>query len=201
VGAGSPGGGVIQFAVSTYHHWSNAVQNEFDVYVDVNGDGVADYDLVMGDFGGITAGSVDGRAVSALFNLRTGGGFLEYFSDAPTDSSTAVLTADLADFTDPGHPETTLSTTNPRITYWVKSFGLTDGTSDATTSKGRFNPFNPAVSTSMFDVLAPNGTATETLTVNAAEQALSPALGWLVLSHENPSGRDEAQAIGLKGDN
>ena len=200
VGAGSPGGGVIQFAISTYHRWSNAAQNEFDIHIDVNGDGVPDYDLVGADLGALTTGSFDGRTVSALFDLNEGGALIEYVADAPTDSSTMVLTADLADFTDT-HAATSLDgTVNKRITYWVTGYGLTDNTKDTTASTAVFNPFGPAVNTGMFDAVAGNGSATETLTINAGEQALSPALGWMVISHENPSGKDEAQLIGLAGD-
>ena len=59
-----------------------------------------------------------------------------------------------------------------------------------------FNPFTPAVSNGMFDVLPPGGSATEALTVNAAEQAKSPSLGWMVVSHENQS-NNEANFIEL----
>jgi anthranilate phosphoribosyltransferase len=61
----------------------------------------------------------------------------------------------------------------------------------------KFNPFNSAVNTGMFDTVAPGGAAVETLNLNAAEQALSPALGWLVVVHENKSD-EEAVTVGLK---
>jgi len=199
VGASSfPSSGYMQFAISTYHRWSNATQNEFDVFVDVNGDGVPDYDVVAVDLGAVSTGSFDGRDAVVVFDLNEGGGFIDYVTDAPTDSSTMVLPVDLALFSD-SNPATSLDgTVNKRITYWVTGYGLTDNTSD-TTAKAVFNPFTPAVSTGMYDGLAGNGTATETLTVNPAEQALSPALGWMVVSHENPSGSDEAQLLSLAG--
>ena len=43
---------IIVFAVNTYDRWSNASQNEFDIYVDVDGDGVDDYIVVGADQGG-----------------------------------------------------------------------------------------------------------------------------------------------------
>ena len=52
----------------------------------------------------------------------------------------------------------------------------------------------------MFDAVPAGGSASETLTVNPAEQALTPALGWMVVTHENVSGADEAQLLGIKGD-
>ena len=125
-------------------------------------------------------------------------GTIDYVADAPTDSNTIVLPFELSLLTD-SNPATSLDgTVNKRFTYWVTGFGLTDNTSDTTADKAVFNPFTPAVSTGMFDTLPPNGSATETLTVNAAEQLLSPALGWMVISHENPSGSDEAQQIDIK---
>jgi hypothetical protein len=65
------------------------------------------------------------------------------------------------------------------------------------------------VNTGMFDVVAPNGSAKETLTVNPTEQAASPALGWMVVSHwedltgiggpvtYGDSSRDQTQLIPL----
>lgn len=195
VGASSPGGGFLLFAISTYHRWSNAAQNEFDVFVDVNGDGNADYDVVAADFGALTTGSFTGEDVTAVFDLNEGTATLQYDADAPTDSNTIVLPIDLSALIDSNAATSLNGTVNKRITYWVTGFGLTDNTSDTTVSHAVFNPFTPAVSTGMFDILAPNGSATETLTVNPSELLLSPALGWMVISHENPSGSDEAQLI------
>jgi hypothetical protein len=91
-----------------------------------------------------------------------------------------------------------LTAANPRLTYWVDSFGLTDNTSD-TTAKARFNPFSPAVSTGMFDTIAPGASMNEPLSINFAELVQTPALGWMVVTHENASGKPEAQLIGAKG--
>jgi len=196
VGANSfPDYGYMQFAISTYHRWSNSTQNEFDVFVDVNGDGVADYDVVAIDNGAMSSGSFNGVNAVWVFDLNEGGGQPDFYTDSPTDSSTIVLPVDLALFSD-SDPATSLDgTVNTRITYWVTGYGLTDNTQDTTASKAVFNPFAPALSTGMYDVVAGNGSATETLTVNPTELLQSPALGWMVVSHENPSGSDEAQLI------
>ena len=146
VGASSVGGGVIQFAISTFHRWSNATQNEFDVFVDVNNDGNPDYDVVAADLGGLTTGTVNGEDVVAVFDLNEGGGTIDFVTDAPTDSSTMVLPVDLSLLSD-SNPATSLDgTVNKRFTYWVTGFGLTDNSSDTTASKAVFNPFTPAVS-------------------------------------------------------
>jgi len=90
------------------------------------------------------------------------------------------------------------------FTYWAKSFSLTDPTSDIIDGTATFNPFTPAVSTGMFDTVAPNGSATETVSINAEELARSPVLGFMVVSHDNPTkGEDresEARLIRLSGE-
>ena len=67
-----------------------------------------------------------------------------------------------------------------------------------------FNPNSSAVNTGMFDEVVPNASATETLSVNPTEQAASPALGCMVVSHWEPfdglfgdSSRDQVQLIPL----
>jgi hypothetical protein len=49
----------------------------------------------------------------------------------------------------------------------------------------------------MFDVVAPNASKTETVSVDKAEWATTPALGVMIVSHDNPSA-DEAQTIKVK---
>ena len=191
------GTGFLAFAIATNHRWSNAAMDEFDVFVDVNGDGVPDYDVVAVDYGALTSPDFDGVDAVAVFDLNESGGTINYFADAPTDSSTIVLPVDFAQLTD-SNPATSLGGANQRFTYSVTATGLTDGTADTSDMSAVFNPFNSAVNTGMFDPLAPGASATEALTVNAAEQAKSPALGWMIVSHENPS-NDEANFIPLSG--
>jgi subtilisin family serine protease len=199
---GSPGSpelhtGLLAFAIATNHRWSNAAMDEFDIFVDVNGDGTPDYDVAAVDFGAISPsiGDFDGVDAVAVFDLHEGGGTIDFLADAPTDSSTMVLPV-LFDQLRDSNPATSLGGANQRFTYSVVATGLTDGTVDSSDTNAVFNPFTPAVSTGMFDVLPPGGSATDALTVNAAEQAHSPALGWMVVSHENES-NNEANFIEL----
>ena len=188
-------GGTPAFAISTTRRWSNASTNEFDVYVDVNGDGVDDYDVVGVDLGLLTAGEASGEMAVAVFDLRTGEGTLEFLADAPTDSSTLVLPVLFSQLCAAGSP--CLSASNPRLKYHVVSFGQTDNTTDSIDGVASFNPFTPAISTGMFDVVAPNASATETVTINAAEFAQTPPLGLMIVSHDNRSA-DEAQLIPVR---
>ena len=184
---------VLQFAISTNHRWSNAAQNVFDVLIDVNNDTHPDYDVEAADLGLLTTGLASGVDVVAVFDLHTGSGNLDYFADAPTDSNTIVMPVDWSYLCDPGQPCLTSSSS---FTYTVQAMSLTDNSTDFGDMPAKFNYMSPAVNNGMYDVLDPNTSATEALTVNPASQAATPALGWMVVSHENKS-RDEAQLIPL----
>jgi minor extracellular serine protease Vpr len=187
--------GVMAFAVSTRHRWSNSAADEFDILVDVNGDGVDDYDVVGADLGGLTTGTSSGQLAVAVFDLRTGSGSIDFLADAPLDSSTLVLPVDLTQLCASGSP--CLSTDNPRLHYHAVAYGLTDNTVDVVDGVAGFNPFTPSISTGMFDVVAPGASASQPVTVDKTEWAQTPALGLMVVSHDNPS-KDEAQLIPVK---
>jgi hypothetical protein len=187
--------GVLAFAISTQHRWSNAGMDEFDIDVDVNGDGTDDYDVVGADLGALTAGTSSGQMAVAVFDLRTGAGSIQFLADAPDDSSTIVLPVNISQLCGSGSP--CLSSSNPRFTYHAVAFGLTDSTVDTVDGTASFNAFSPSISTGMFDVVNPNGSATETVTINKTEFAQTPALGLMIVSHDNATGH-EAQTIKVK---
>jgi hypothetical protein len=201
----------LQFAISTNHRWSNPASDVFDVLVDVNNDGTPDYDIEAADHGALTTGVFDGIDIVAVFDLQTGDGAFRYIADAPTDSSTMLLPVDFDQLCATGEP--CLSSTG-HFTYSVQALSLTDGTLDTSDGSATFNPNTPAVSTGMLDVVAPNGSVTDPLTVDPTEQANSPALGWMVVSHWEDltaiggpvtfgdSSRDQTQLIplNLRGD-
>ncbi|MFI5054420.1 MAG: hypothetical protein ACHQDE_08675, partial [Acidimicrobiia bacterium] len=200
--------GFLQFAISTNHRWSNAAQDVFDVLVDVNYDGVPDYDVEAADYGALTTGTFSGLDAVAVFDLNHGGGSIHYLADAPTDSSTILLPVDFSQLCHTSVGSPCLSSTG-NFTYSVQALSLTDGTLDTSDMSATFNPNSSAVNTGMFDVLTPNASATDTLTVNPTEQAASPALGWMVVSHwedltsdggpitYGDSSRDQTQQIPL----
>jgi subtilisin family serine protease len=196
VGAQSfPSDGVLAFGLSTYKRWSNAASNEFDIDVDVNSDGTPDYDVVEADLGLLTAGEADGTPAVAVFDLRTGDGSIEFLADAPTDSSTMVLPVLIDQLCAAGSP--CLSASNPRITYSATGFSQTDGTADDPASEASFNVFNPSVSTGMFDAVAPGQKVQQQVTYNSSESANTPARGFMVITHDNATGR-EADLISVR---
>jgi hypothetical protein len=106
-----------------------------------------------------------------------------------------VLPAQISQLCATGSP--CLSATSPRLKYHAQGVGLTDQTMDVVDGTATFNAFTPAISTGMFDVVAPNGTATEAVTVNREEWAQTPALGLMIVSHDNRAD-NEAQLIRVR---
>jgi subtilisin family serine protease len=191
-----PGDGVLAFGLSTWHRWSNAAANEYDIYVDVNRDGVDDYVVSAADYGLVTAGDNNGEVGDFVFDLRTGDGSVDFLADAPTDSTTMAIPVAFDQFCNPDHPASPcLSGANARISYHVEAFGR-DGTTDTAAVPATFNVMSPAVSTGMFDVVAPNKTVTRTVTLDPAEYAVTPPKGFLILSHDNAAAT-EAQTIAI----
>ena len=130
---------------------------------------------------------------------RSSGGpaSIGFLADAPTDSNTIVLPVFVSQLCRAGQP--CLSAASPRISYTVQSFGLTDSTTDSIDTSALFNAFNPSISNGMFDTVAPNTSATEAVSINKPEWAISPSLGLMVVTHDNPSGKDEAQLLPVGG--
>jgi len=123
-----------------------------------------------------------------------------FLASAPTDSSTVLVPFRSTDLcrprlkpSDPLPP--CLSNTNPRMAYQVAGFDLFSSAFSAPSGVGLYNPWSPAISQGDFYTLAPNATASTTVTVNSAEWAHTPALGVMVVSTDNASGASEAATL------
>jgi hypothetical protein len=184
-----PGDDFMAFAIAGEQRWSQPASKEFDILIDSNGDGTDDFDAFGTDLGLVTTGLPTGQVVSGVLDLSTGDISLQFFGDAPYDSSTLVLGFQISSLG--------LSEANPRFTYHVESFDLTDSSiSDTVDGTASFNAFAPSISTGFFDVVDPNGSAQETVSYNATEFAQTPALGLMIVTHDNRSD-SEAQLIAL----
>ena len=87
-------------------------------------------------------------------------------------------------------------TTNKRITYWVESFGLDRRHVRLHRRHGQVQPVHAGDQQRHVRCAGPPGaSANETVTINAAEWAQSPALGLMVVTKANASGKEEAQLI------
>jgi hypothetical protein len=92
--------------------------------------------------------------------------------------------------------EPCLSAANPRITYHVVAFDVSNGGADVVPGTAKFNAFSPSITTGGFATVPPGGTDTSNVvTVNSAEWAVTPALGLMVVTLDNKGGKDEAQLI------
>ena len=186
---------LLVFAVNTFDRWSNASTNEFDINVDVDGDGIDDYIVVGIDQGLITTGSVNGRMASFVFSTRSAGASLQFLAVAPTDSSTAELPVLSSKLCRTGEP--CLSAANPRISYHVSAFDLVNSAApNVVAGVAKYNVWASAISQGGFTTVAPRATDQSVpISVNSAEWALTPAKGLMIVTLDNKSGRDEAQLI------
>jgi subtilisin family serine protease len=185
----------IGFSVNTYERWSNASTNEFDIFVDVNNDGIDDYVVVGVDQGAVQTGSFNGRMGSFVFSTRSPGASIAFFAQAPTDSSTANIFVLSSQLCRTGEP--CLNAANPRFTYSAVSFDLANGGVDEVDGTAKYNAWSPAISTFGFQTVDPGAAAQETIQVNAAEWAQTPALGLMVASLDNKAGSAETQLISV----
>ena len=185
---------LIVFAVNVGNRWSNAAVSEYDIDLDVNGDGGVDYTVVGVDQGAVQTGTFNGVMGSFVFSARSGGASIAFLATAPHDSSTILIAVRSAQLCRAGEP--CLNAANPRFRYSAVGFDLTDTEApDAVDGTARFNAWSSSISQGGFQTVAPGGTATEPISINAAEWALTPALGLMIVTLDNRWGTDEAQTI------
>ncbi len=185
-----PNDGVLAFAINTYKGWSTAEQEEFDVSIDTNGDGVADYVVFNADFGLVSAGLANGQVAAFVLNVKTNLLSVNFLADAPTDGSTIILPVLLSDLG--------LSPASPRFTYAVQSFDQLSSQTDAFNQVASFNAFQSSVSTGNFVTVNPNQAIGVTVTVNPAEFARTPAKGVMIVTHDNKNGSSEVNLLNIK---
>lgn len=181
---------VLVFAVNSYGRFSNPAAGEYDMYIDVNGDGVPDFVLFAADSGLVETGEANGQMATFLVNLAAGTeistGFLV---DAPTDGS-IVLMPVLAS-------QLGISPTNPRFSYNLNAFDAT-GAEESVPGIASFNAFSPSVSNAMFVPVAPGTTVDVPVAIDPVEFQLTPALGFMVVTEDNLSGGAEANLEPLR---
>jgi minor extracellular serine protease Vpr len=192
VGVRRSGSTALRFAINTYRRWSAPNVNEFDIYIDLNGDGVPEYIVFTDDFGLVTANAFNGQYASFVFNVATGTvGPNAFLAPAPTDSSTVIAPVFLADIG-------LSAATHPRFNYTVAGFDLFGtGDDNAPSEVGHFNAFTPAISVTGTPTasIPAGGSATATITVNSTEWDLTPPKGLMVVGIDNAAGPGEAQTI------
>jgi minor extracellular serine protease Vpr len=182
---------ILVFAVNTFRGWSSAEQEEFDVPIDVNGDGSPDFVMfnldpgLLGDDPAFT-----GQQFAAVLDLNTGALFADFFSIAATNSSTILLPVLASSLG--------VTPANPRITYSAIAFDLLSNDSDAFEEAASFNVFTPAISNGDFVEVAPDAFVSVAVTINPAEAAITPAKGLMIVTPDNKNGAKEADLITVR---
>ena len=188
------GGGeqLLVFAVNTYDRWSNASTNEYDIAIDVDRNGSADYIVVAADQGAIQTGSFNGRMGVFVFSTRSAGASLLFLASDPTNASTVLLPVLGRQLCRTGEP---CISQHMRLTYEAVSFDLVDGGVDVVNGSAQYNAYKPVVGEGAFATVPPNGTATVPLSLQVGEFFAAKPLGLMVVSLDNASGAPEAELL------
>ena len=141
--------------------------------VDVNNDGKDDYIVLGIDRGAFETGTSSGIVGSYVYDLRTKLASISFLATAPTNSSTIELPVRSTQLCATGSP--CLSDANPRFKYTVVVFDRLTDFQDETDSWAGYNPWSPSITQGGFEELDPGASASEPVTVNAAECARARA--------------------------
>ncbi|MFL5298829.1 MAG: S8 family serine peptidase [Anaeromyxobacteraceae bacterium] len=180
-------GRTLVFAVNLFQRFSTAAVDEFDVLLDVDGDGTADFDVFSIDLGLLTAGDFNGQLIVGVQDLATGDISGSPFAPfAANDGATLLLPVPAA--------SVNVGAANPRFAYAAQSLSFDTGDAD-TTGVGLFNAFTPAVETGQFASVAPGERATVPVSVNAAEFAKTAPKGLMIVEVEDRAGAAQAELI------
>jgi minor extracellular serine protease Vpr len=182
---------LIVFAVNTWDRWSNAASSEYDIFIDVDNNGTDDFAVVGVDLGAVTAGVFNGQMGAFVFDLRTTPNTfaVDFLASAPTDSTTLllpILSSRLAGLS---------QATNPRFTYSAASFAIVGTGDDVLPGTSKFNAWSSSISQGQFSTVGPGGSATNAVSINAAEWALTPAKGLMIVTRDNKNGAKEADLL------
>jgi hypothetical protein len=178
---------LLVFAINTYVPWNSAATDEFDIGIDTDNSGSAEYVLAALDHGLVTAGAPDGRPACFLFRASDQQLVAAAFAEAPDNSSTlrcGVLASALV-----------LAPGAQPIGYSVQAVSLVSAAADTVAGTASFDPFAPAVSQGNRLDLAPGQSGSLPLWVDPAALAGDPALGWMIVSPDDASGPAQAETI------
>lgn len=181
---------LIVFAVNTHKAWSTPSLIETDIAVDTNLDGNDDFVIIGIDLGLLQGTGSTGQFASAVLDLSTGSISVEFLGVAPTNGSTMLLPVTAA--------QLGLTAASPRFSYTVAMFDLDSADVDFTGGSASFNAFSSSVSQGDFVGLAPGAVEFVNVALDPAEQAITPALGHMIVTLDNKGGTREAALIPLR---
>lgn len=190
-----PGDEVMFFSVSSFNRWSNIASNEFDIYIDVDEDGIDDYVAVAIDAGLLTTGSFNGTMGYYVFSTRTGSGS-SYYGESSTDGSTLLLGVAFGQLCGSGPSDPCIyDSPTGRIAYKAAGFDLAQGGSYEAPGVAKFNVLTPAISNGDYLPIAPGATVNTPVAIDSVEWAATPAKGVMVMVHDNKAA---AEALLIK---
>jgi hypothetical protein len=189
----------LVFLINTWGQSANQSVNEFDIAIDTNGDGVADFFVVGADLGAVLAGAFNGQYASFTIDAHTGAVVDAFFADAPMNGSVVELPTLASDLGLSQRANGVGPVKKQGITYSVAAFSIVPGGFVEFTGSASINPYTPSVSSGDFASIAAGGSASFTLTVDTDQQAKQPALGWLVASVDDANGAAQADEVAAPG--
>jgi subtilisin family serine protease len=176
------GGSILVFALNSWKKWSSTEFTFPEVHVDVGDDGTEDYIVLSEDLAYVVGGGLTGEIVTFVYDTRTGSISADFDSDIDYNARSVLMPIDTAQLCEAG--SACLNAGNPRFSYTAVWYDRAI-VPDAASGEGHFNPFTPAISNGISDTVAPGGSANNPVSINAAERALTPFLGLMVVASEN----------------
>jgi hypothetical protein len=186
----SNGDAMLVFAVASQKGSASVEEEEIDVLVDVDGDGQPDFDVFSVDLGVLTTGFANGEVIAVIANLKTGDLSADFDVYSPNNGSVVLLPLLASSIG--------VTPDSPRISYTVQSFDHFSDATDSFDQSASFNVFNSAVSTGQFATVNPNAAVGVTVSVNPTEFAVTPPLGFMIVTQDNKSGRREVNLVSVK---
>jgi hypothetical protein len=179
----------LQFGITTYQPRAHPnYPAEFDVYLDVNGDGAPDYLVFNTELGGFGA---TGQNVVYVVDLASGDAAAYYYTDANLDSTNAILTVPLA--------AVGLTPDQP-FTFSVYAFDnyFTGSQTDAVENMG-FTPSRPRWAPSEATlVIPPHGSGWLGVAEVAGGAQASPSQTGLLLLYRDSDPQLESQVVSVR---
>ncbi len=184
---GQPSDRSLVFAISTYSPVSTAAANFYEIDITPAGASAPDHAILAGDFGLLTTGQPEGELAAVA--LDAGGNPVgPYFAaNAPPNGSVVelpVLASTLG-----------LGSGHGSFTYTVSATDGQTGLTDVVPGTGSFDPYVPAISSGDYLPLGDHATASLDLVVDTQLILAEPALGWLLVTLDDPDAAAAADEL------